>query len=621
MHFDHLGWCRRIDLTLRAKYPYLETHIFRVDSNSFHIWINNFDGNFDDLQKEFDISIRIATTPVRLVDKKPTCFLEEIEGINDDNIPAKFEGIPFTIPQLYELIECKYPKVKVSSIKEEHDKQSIYVKIKGKISEEEKSRISETLKNIKIPYKTYVEDGGDSGGVKLPDNPDDMVFYIPPSSSQSSLNARYLERDESLWFDNIEGIYDGNFNKDNLYFYDEQKTSCYVNFSVFSNVNIRNHLLLYDTILCTMPLKDKMSFFLTNQKLSRKDLLYLVDKGRLKVINTQPEQRLDHDLLNEVYNIDNSAIISRRAISALCAIDLVSINKSYILNDLDIQKIIFKLSDLTSVSEYIPFEMIRKFLFWPLSALRKSFTLLNASGTKRISNYGVNENLEDYFRKSDKEKKLEFEFTVNSESIHIAHALNATYFPFFSDDNKYTDHPCALVMGNMLNFYKNMSFETAKECFKNLTIEEKNPSLELINIFEINDYISIEDFERNVSNSVTRKGVNSLFGELVYMGNQAREERIYSYNESVNKIIDKRYKKLLLDLGVDLAGINIPFIGTLINILNLLTKWTKNESPLMKEWLEVLDDKLVLHQQGSKKRNIQLLSRINRVVSLKKSYD
>ena len=82
--------------------------------------------------------------------------------------------------------------------------------------------------------------------------------------------------------------------------------------------------------------------------------------------------------------------------------------------------------------------------------------------------------------------KYEFEFVVNSESIHMAHALDATYFPFRADDS-YSDQPYALMMGNLLNFYKYfnnaavteyLDFEQAKSSRVNV--------LDPINVVDVN---------------------------------------------------------------------------------------------------------------------------------------
>jgi hypothetical protein len=83
-------------------------------------------------------------------------------------------------------------------------------------------------------------------------------------------------------------------------------------------------------------------------------------------------------------------VISRRALSALCAIDLVEMNQSYALSDPEIDRYIYPL--LQELSKFTGKDIvtISDFLLWPKQALRKSLDTLNRAGPMGISNYGVN---------------------------------------------------------------------------------------------------------------------------------------------------------------------------------------------------------------------------------------
>jgi len=215
------------------------------------------------------------------------------------------------------------------------------------------------------------------------------VFNIAPSSHFKKLGCEFIERDEHLWFENVENIYKGKYKKNDLYFFDSNKTSCLVNFSKFSNINIRNHLLLYDVIYCVLPLSQGMPDFLNSQKITRDELIELVARGRIKILNMQPEFRVDYGLFNEMYKENPNGVVSRRALSALCAMDLVEINSSYIFSDpeIDKHKINF-LKEIASINNQ-DLKTLSQFLFWPVSALRNSIDTLNFSGPMGISRYGV----------------------------------------------------------------------------------------------------------------------------------------------------------------------------------------------------------------------------------------
>lgn len=448
---------------------------------------------------------------------------------------------------------------------------------------------------------------------------DDEIFNIVPSQSKSELNCAFIERDEALWYDNVERIYDGSYQKSDLYFFDSSKTACLVNFSKFKNANLRNHLLLYDVVYCILPLVENMSSFLNNQKISRDEILRLVKRERLKIINMQPENRLDYGFMNEAFQENPSSVVSRRALSALCAIDLVEMNQSYILSDpeLDnyIHPLIQEVSNLTGRDVYTT----SNFLLWPKQALRRSLDSLNQAGPMGISRYGVNNPIMDSLPAEVKEK-LGFEFTVHSDQIHLSHALNATYFPFFVDGEKYSDHPYALIMGEMLNFFKNSSYQNISNLFNNdPTVPMQNSSLGLISAFDINDYIPVLEFEEEISSSVVRKGMNSLFSELNLLDKEGRRQRIFEYNVEVEKALrNKNVSKHALDLGDDALGLFVPLWATGKKLLKGTTRMAMDKFPAIQNVSEFIEDKTIT--KNDRDRNITILSQVNRVAKLKREF-
>ena len=321
--------------------------------------------------------------------KIPDKYYEELLPITDSNIPSNFEGMPFTLFDLRNYIESVFPDVPLSKIEEDHQNRKIIFHLTGEESENIKINISNKLNKIKLLYSIVIKDKAPevSKNRKFSNN---QVFFIPSYNMMKKLKLPFLKRDEELWFDNLDKIYEGTFNKNNLYFFDKNKAGCFIDFSVFDNINLRNHLLLYDTIYCTLPIENKITDFWNKQKLTKIDFISLVEKGRLKIINTQPVSRLDIDLLRDVYEVDPNAIASRRAIAALCAIDLVSMNSKYIFNDVSTQAFIILFATVFSNKFNISLDQVLQYLLWPKFALRQSFNNLHLASTKSISNFGVN---------------------------------------------------------------------------------------------------------------------------------------------------------------------------------------------------------------------------------------
>jgi len=611
------GWCRRIDLNLRAKFPYLATRIFKKGNDEYQIYIESEIDDFASLENIFNREIRYLTAPIKVINEIPTSYELEIDGISDKDIPSNFEGIPFTLNQTFIHISSVHSDVTFNKIFEDHKNKIIIIEVCESTGSNTISNIQTTLEALKFPYSFNIMTGVSlKQQIKVPDE----VFNIAPSKSKEMLSCEFLVRDEGLWHDNIDSFYDGSYKKSDLYFIDQTKTSCLVNFAKFQNANIRNHLLLYDVVYCVLPLSTDMPEFLNAQKITKDEILDLVRRGRLKIINTQPEIRLDYGFINEAYEENPSAVISRRALAALAAIDLVELNEAYIFSDPELDPYIYPLLKAVSEVTNTNIDTISNFILWPKYALRNSLDILNQSGPIGIAGYGVNKPIIDSWPKNKDKEKYEFEFSISSDQVHLAHALDATYFPFYIDNEEYTDHPYALMMGELLNFYKSMRYGALNQSF-NLKEMKKinNPSLSLISTFDINDYIPISSFEEEVTSSIIRKGMKSLFSELSLLDEPKRNQCICDYNTEIDKVLkNKNASKHALDLGEDAIGLAVPFIATGKKLITKGTQAAMKKFPAIQSVSEIIEDKAL--GSNEKTRNISLLSRVNRVARLKRNF-
>lgn len=612
MSIDYEGWCRRIDLDFRSRYPYLTTTIYKIEENRFLIKVEQDTDNKYDIANIFNDSIRYLTAPVHLTWETPNKYESKIKNISDNQIPSNFEGLPFTIEQIYNHLACAFPDLKVSSIKNDFDRNISMVTIKGTPPPDQVQALAKKLKLLKPLMEFEVAIGGVS---ESKSGPIGEVFLIGPSSAAKAMNCDFLERDEKLWFEKIEDIYEGKYKKNDLYFIDSKKTSCLANFSKFKNCNLRSLILLYDIVYCILPLREDMASFLKEQRISKSDILHLVSKGRIKILNLQPESRLDYGFINEAFQENNNAVVSRRALAALCAIDLVSINTSYILSDPAIDHLIYPFITEISKTTGQDANQMADYLLWPKQALRSSFITLNESGPMGIARYGVNKPISNRLP-SELKEKLEFEFIVSSDQIHLAHALDATYFPFHTEGAGYTDHPFALAMGNTLNLYKNSTYKTLQD-FSTLTTtkEQGNPTLDLISTFQVNDFISIQEYEKEISSTVLRQGMASLFSELSSLSTEERSLRVTQYNKDLAAALSTKKKtKHVLDLGIDTAGCAIPFLSTIIKYGDVAKDKIIEKMPVMKQIAEHIQSKSL--PKSNDKRNISILSQVNRVAKL-----
>lgn len=612
------GYVRRMELELRARYPLLSTKIYKVDDATFFISVLNELANFSQIEKDFGQKIRFANSPVRMAG--PMCLLQgqKLASIADENMVSDFEGFPFTIDDLGNHIQCKHPGIDISEIRYDGPRR-VHVILRGNRGEKVIGEVSRTVEGFRSPVEISIGDGGTEimqFGKSFGPN------FIPSAHSMKFLGAKYLERDEALWFDNVEKIYSGEVKKKDLGFVDETATSCIADFSGTANLNIRNHLLLYDVVYAVFPSKLKQPDFLNEQKIWGNDILKLVENGRLKIVLTSSENIYDYDLLNEAYKLRQDSVIGRRGLSALCATDLVELNQSYMFNDADVQAAVNEsLTDMcgANVKKY---NSAIQFMCWPKMALRQSLKPLHLSGPMGILNYGVNNHIIEML---DEEKKKDFTLPYDAfaSDVHIAHALNATYFPHYYDRDIYLDYPFAVTMGYMLNLFKFLSWDALADNPENMTLcNQTNPSLEIIRIFEVSDYIPLIEFEQAVDSGTVRKTFRSLFSELSSMNDEELRTTIINYNSEIKK---RAWGKKILSYGIDFAvdgltsPVQIPFLGLLLRLGGDAAACALKKSQSLRNLSDVIRSKVFLRNE--KKRKLSLLSRVSRVARLRPYYN
>ncbi|EGQ8335875.1 hypothetical protein GKA54_13370 [Vibrio parahaemolyticus] len=617
---------RRCDVMFRSKYPYYQTRLFQITEHDFELFLINPVDDFAALAEEFHSKIRFITVPVKLVQKLPEQYQAEISVIQDSELSLDFAGLPLTLAEIAQHVEAKHSDIVLTEISDSFRPSKVFVQLAGNVRPKRIQNVQETIERFGGFYDVEVVDGGSAK--ELPalkssqsDNPSEIdVFTLTPSSHYKGLGCGFLERDEQLWFSKVDDIYSGKFVKNDLFFIDCSKTSCIVNFSKFENVNLRNHLLLYDVVYIVLPLLEGMSNFFNTQKITRDELVALVAKGRVVILNMQPEQRLDYGYINEIYQESPNGVVSRRALSALLAMDLVEINKSYIFSDPELERLGQGLiGEISSLNKIHP-KMLSDFLFWPKAALRSSIDTLNFSGPMRVASFGINKPIVNSLPEDKRREAMEFEFVINSDQIHIANALDATYFPFFINNNKYTDQPFAQIMGGALNFYKRLDPNLMLDVFNiDKYRNQSNLSLDLISIFEVNDFNSISDFEAEVSSSVVRSGLNSLFFELATLNELERKELIEVYNKHVEYELGiKRQQSHALDLTENTVGLFVPFLGTAKRYSKSLFKSFKDKYPTIQAASEYLEDKCSPENQHENR--VSLLTKVNRVAKLKRNF-
>ncbi len=431
----------------------------------------------------------------------------------------------------------------------------------------------------------------------------------------------FSTRDADLWFKNAEAIYEGEYTKEKMPFYSKDSTACYLDFSLFSNLNLRIHLLLYDLIYLAPPLEldheGNMVTWLQAQNIEKEELWELIRKGRIKLVLTSDEARYNQDLLTAAFSVNEISVVTRRGISALLAAEFTNLSRSFGLNDLTIKDWELlrigceKYAKRSGISADALFNMI----VWPIQARNKSMEIFTFGSPIQLASIGVHNNIPTIVEN----EAINFEFMVNSPAIYIASALDSTYYPFRERDNGklYSDSGVAHIIGDLLNIYKNKNKEQRQTWVDSKRILQQEAST--LTIFDVSESIPITEFDLIAERHQTRQTLRGLLNEFETLTPELRKKRIDGYNQLLYRIGEENSKQKVDLKSYALGGAGlIPTVGTWFSVIGMLRMIFQDVNASERQRVYKLIDKLSEKENSEKeKQELFVLNKINRAARIK----
>lgn len=340
-----------------------------------------------------------------------------------------------------------------------------------------------------------------------------------------------------FWFERAEDVYTGKATRNDLPFYRGDSLKCFLDFSVFNNIDLRNVLLLYDTVYIALPIEGYLDKFWEQQSITLAELIELVDMGKLVLLLPNLETRYDKKLLLEIYRRTPCAIVGRRGINTLLASYFAETKHQYENRLPEIYKVASDLFMYGVERREPAVQNIARLIAWPITATADSFRYLNQHSPMAVSNFGINNVIYDNIVNHDVQNKIAFEFTVNSLNTHLAAALKATYFPFqqqSKDGSKYSDAVVSNILGDFLKLYW-YDADNIQE-IKDIHLQNNK---EFLCLFECKHNINICKLASLADEYHTQHGFMNLLSRLGKMDEEQRKTRLREYNDllfEVNKI-------------------------------------------------------------------------------------
>jgi sulfur relay (sulfurtransferase) DsrF/TusC family protein len=355
---DCHGWIRRIDVSLRTRYPNLVTRIFETAPSQYVIVFDKAVRDAASIKKEFHDEIRFITANADISNEIPASYLREIPPLRDDELSHGFAGLPFPLPALFNLISARFPDLPVVSVRDGGTPMKVTVELAEEIDEASKRTLLEFCNGLEAPVPWNLVVSGRA--VDAPTLPIPGAKAPPTDALQIRATRlrpqipKFARQDEVFWFENIDKIYAGTLPVEKFPGIVQEQSQCFLDVTVGDHINLRQALMLYDTVYCSLPLAENHDAFLQKQAITEDDLLFLIEKGRLKIVSTQAEERLKIPFLEAASERHPKAIIGRRTAAALLVADIVQTADEYRLARPDLYPAIGELAKVLSVACKVP---------------------------------------------------------------------------------------------------------------------------------------------------------------------------------------------------------------------------------------------------------------------------
>ncbi len=606
------GGVKRADLRLRTRYYGMKTKIYLVEKNHYVIQLLDFLDMFNDIKEDFDYNIRSIGDWVELASQKPKTILTDVEPLT--NIARNNEGIFLTNEMFQSLLISKFPGVNFVSIRVEHQNgPNIIITVGDDTNNSDITAIKTFVQELRNAFKTVTVEKEPSSGMFLCNKNVELAC--------TDKNFLFSVTDSEFWFDNVEKIYSGEIGKESLRYFDSSKTKCYMDFSVWNNenINIRSNALLYDTVFLSFPLGSHIDDFLRQQHLKMNDLEEMVERSKLVVLLPNTESRYDGKTIDRLYQINNNAIVSKRGINALMAMFYCELERKYLSFWQSNEQLLEELCKECIKSSDNRMKILYEWLIWPIKAKRDSYELLTSYSPMKLPVIGANKLFEGIQQEHmENSKAMEFELVVNSNAIHIATALQATYFPFADsgENGVYSDMTVSNILGNVINTYQ-YSFDEQQQSIKAYSemLDKERKSIYLLKSDNSLSLKNVLDYTDKYCTTITLK---TILQDLSKLDTVQQNKKISEYNNLIAEIGKEKITSNNI-LNYILSGVGfIPEIGTAASIISVILQLLENfgiKRNIVKKKIETGNattaDEVYLLDKLSRVARIALLCRDN----------
>ena len=554
---------RRADVSLRALFPDLVTRIFGLQGGHYVICPVGSVHGIDTMRLDFE-KVRPAGLAIQVADAQPQSFAYELSPIEDGAVADNFEGFGFSRPQLINLLLARFPSLPLSDAPSSST-DPITLFLDGEADPTQLEAAQATLQGI-LPGFRFAFDREPAPRRSFPPDVqrrlDELTNIDVKPAKRRPTAPPFVKADEEFWYNSVEDVLAGRLSQRSILDMSDDGMACYMDATVGSQFDLRQAILLYDTVYLTPPVISpgaNSAGFWEEQALTKKDLFALIAAGRLRLILSQPEERTDPDFLREACSIDPRSVIGRLKSSALVASDIVATAREYRFADPAMVKQLSIAAQALSEEVKIAPSTVMRSLLWPLSARRSCVGALTSRGLMGLPSFGMGGVLAEEIKQVTG-RDLQLEALVTTMGVQIAHSLHATFIPPM-DDLRGWNVP-RLLIGERLNFFRDYNSRTAAAWAvdQRRKFEKREIIMPPLPIFRFENHADVHEIIAATSSGSTRRKGRAMVSRLSALTSEERSAAIDAISRDFYSLNVRRQR----------SGAAIDLVSNIIDVATSL---------------------------------------------------
>jgi hypothetical protein len=596
----------------RSKYPGAPLKIFQFGTYQYKFVVDDPFYTQPAKIAEFNNSIRPITAAIELTSAPPQhevrVELEELLRVGGEM------SYIHNLLSLENALTIRHPDLAIVAVEQDPKSAALTIVLPADRKDSDLSALRQDLKELPfLETGVKIEFRPDAGAKReLANN----IFMIVGRQRRPRAiqELHHVREDDEQWYSRFSAAAAGRLSAHDFPFAPDGQRAVFLSGGETVRLpNLRNYFLLYDRVVLEVPLLTDYLELEQRHGLNVDDFAEGAARGRLRLLVTQPEERLPLHLLQAVQERTTGAIIGRRAGSTFAMATYAE--RADRLEKLGVLRgSLGFIGRAIAQAMMIDREMIERVLLEPVASRYRALEALRHNDLKALPrDFGrdtwelvrslAGGNLPD----------LELEFLIGGGMVSIANlfdselaigsARSPLLFPAHVVSTSY-----AMYQGPLAPALAQAKDSSTKN---NLMVYPEGP------LFEFSEFRRLGELLDVVGSGQQSEIAHSIFADLAKISEDERSQRILMINDIMHgfgalpsdQVIGSgmaaRYAKII----VDGLGLFIPFLGNVASGLELADEigaWYRDAERMKK-----LGDNV-----ERSRRQIELLSRVRKVAWL-----